>query len=260
MLGFHIDSNIDKLIYNIKKAKQNKCNIVQFFLSNKKENSIIYKLVKQCLKDNNMKCFIHISYTINIANTWDQYSWWIKQCITEIETAETLKAKAVVLHLGKKLDLEDNIAYNNMYSALLYIDKQTKNCKVKIYLETSSGQGSEMCYKMENLGYFYKKIKKNKRFGICIDTCHIFAAGYDITTKNKIKDFFIHFEKIIGLKYIKLCHLNDSNNILNSHIDRHANIGEGYIGKKSLITIYNMFKKQNIPVILETPDNNINFI
>ena len=159
------------------------------------------------------------------------------------------------------MELTKEEAYNNMYTALLYVHEKTKQyLNTKILLETSSGQGSELCFKLNAFAHFFKKISKHSnkeiknRFGICLDTCHIFASGYDIRNKNTVTIFLDTFEEMIGLKHIKLIHLNDSKNNIGSLLDRHESINKGYIGK-GLIHIIRFFKKINIPIILETPNN-----
>lgn len=212
----------------------------------------------------NFKCIVHASYAINLAKNWTDYSPWIIQLIEEIEIASKIDAKAIVIHLGKQLDLSKEEAYNNMYTSLLYVASQTINFKnVRLLLETSSGQGSEMCYKLEDLSHFYKKISKNPnkklidRFGICIDTCHIFAAGYNIINKEMIDIYLESFEELIGLRHVYLIHLNDSKKEVGSNVDRHENIGNGKIGKVGLLYFAKYFKNLNIPIILETPYEHI---
>lgn len=244
LIGSHID-NIDNIPDN--------ANIIQLF----KNNKILNKKNKNIIKNK----VVHASYSINLANTWNEYSWWIDLLISEIIYANEIDASYVVVHLGKQLKLSKEEAFNNMFTSLLHIHNETnkKANNIKILLETSSGQGTETCFKIEELSQFYKKISSHRnekfrnRFGLCLDTCHIFAAGYDITTTNKIKLFLQEFDKLIGIKHIKLIHLNDSKQKLGSMIDRHANIGLGHIGKKPLACITKFFIKHDIPIILETP-------
>ena len=138
--------------------------------------------------------------------------------------------------------------------------KTKKYQNIKIFIETSTGQGNEMCYKLADLAHFYKKLSANNsssirnRFGICLDTCHIFASGIDIRTPATIIKFFKKFDKMIGIKHIKLCHFNDSKNDLGSMIDRHEDIGKGFIGMTALLFIKKLLYKKNIPMILETPN------
>jgi deoxyribonuclease-4 len=234
-------------------------NIMQIlFISPIKKKELIE--LKHYLKQHNMKVVVHSDYTHNLAKNWDQYSWWIRNIEKEIKYANIIDAIGIVIHFGKQLDLTIEEAYNNMYTSLIYIHNQTIKYKnIKIFLETSTGQGSEICYKLEDLAYFYKKISKNhnkeikNRIKICLDTCHVFAAGYNLKTKIHIKKYLETFEKLIGLRYIYLIHLNDCKFDIGSRLDRHESIGQGFIGIKGLILIFNYFRKLEVPIILETP-------
>ena len=207
-----------------------------------------------------MKVVVHSTYLINLARKWDEYSWWIKNLILEIQYANMIGAFGVVIHLGKKLNLSIEEAYNNMYTAIIYILNKTMSLdNVSLILETSSGQGSELCYNLNDLSHFYKKfsINKNiyKRINICIDSCHIYSAGYDISSKSKVKNFLEEFNKLIGLKNVILIHLNDSKTKLGSLRDRHEGIGKGNINIKGLIHFFKFFRKNNLNIILETPND-----
>lgn len=244
LIGSHID-DIDNIPDN--------ANIIQLF----KNEKILNKKNRHVI-DNKI---VHASYSINLANTWNEYSWWIDLLVSEILYANEINAQYVVVHLGKQLKLSKEEAFNNMFTSLLHIHNETykKAQNVSILLETSSGQGTETCFNLEELSYFYKKISTHKnnnfknRFGLCLDTCHIFVAGYDITTTKKIKLFLQKFDKLIGINHIKLIHLNDSKQKLGSMVDRHENLGLGHIGKKPLACIAKFFIKQDVPIILETP-------
>jgi deoxyribonuclease-4 len=258
-VGAHV-GNIEE----IKLAKDSGATIVQLFVSGikiKDERNDLLKL-KQTLDYHDLQVVVHASYNINLAKTWDTYSWWIAQFIIEIEHAAYLGARIIVVHLGKKLDLTLEEAYNNMYTSLLYVHEETKQySNLKIVLETSTGQGSEICFRLEEFAHFFKKLSKHpnknikSRFGICVDTCHIFVAGYDIRTKENVEIFLDSFEELIGINHIKLIHLNDSKNDIGSMLDRHESINQGLIKKKGLLSIIKYFKKYNIPIVLETPNN-----
>lgn len=262
--GFHIDSTPKTLINNILEYKtliNTKNPVIQLFVNIDKKHTAIYKEFSLELKKNNINVIVHASYTINIAQKWDEYSWWINQLILEINLANKIGAKFIVLHLGKSLDLDINVALNNMYSSLLYIsNKLTDDINVKILLETSSGQGSEMCIKLEDLSRFINKLlnHKNKkiseRFGICVDTCHIYSAGYDISSKKNVVKYIKDFDKYIGLKNLKVLHLNNSKTELNSNKDRHDNINYGHINIEGLREFVKLCFKLDIPIILETPN------
>jgi deoxyribonuclease-4 len=264
--GVHHDSNLTfKALQNSALiVKKYNYNLIQLFVS---ANALVKKYSKEDLvkyrkfmEKNNMLVVVHSSYLNNIARNWDKYSWWIRNIQNEIKIAHYIGAKYLVLHFGKQLDLSKNIALNNMYMSLFYIHETTlKYSDVQILLETPAGQGTEMCVSLEDLSNFYKKISTNPskefkdRIKLCLDTCHIFSAGYDIRTSQSIKEYFNKFEKLIGIRYIKLIHLNDSKVNLGARVDRHMTIGEGFIGLKGLKIIFNYFKKLNVPIVLETP-------
>ena len=253
--GVQINSNINNILDEVKIASSHKYSYVQFFVNANPKHRRVYKKLSKYLSLHKITPIIHISYTINIARNWDEHSWWIQQFIDEIKVAHMLNACAVVVHLGKHMHLSMASAYNNMLTTLLYVNNKTSKYKnVNILLETSSGSGTEMCSDINDLAYFFTKLKKhaviNKRFGICIDTCHVFAAGYNIRSIKFQEKFFSLFDSLIGLKYVKLLHLNDSKYKLNSHLDRHADIDFGHIGLNALSHFYDYL---SIPTILETP-------
>jgi deoxyribonuclease-4 len=258
MYGLHIDSTPSNIINQIETYKHLKC--IQMFLNIDKKHKNTYDEFKKIINKYNIQLIIHASYTINIAQKWDEYSWWIQQLLLEIKLASSIGAKLIVLHLGKSLDLDLSVAINNMYSSLIYVCTQMKDIPIKILLETSSGQGSEMCIRLEDLSNFINKLlnHKNKnisdKFGICVDTCHIFSAGYDINTKISVGEYLKEFDKYIGLKNIKLIHLNNSKTKLGSNVDRHDNLENGTIKLEGLKEIIKFGFRLGIPLILETPD------
>lgn len=232
-IGAHITtSNIIKSINEIKKLGGSVISIMA------QKQSEPYK-IKEHLLLTNTTLIVHSSYTINIA---DPYSINILQ--TEINNSYDMGAQAIVVHMGKQLNLIKPIAINNMFYTLISIKSP-----IIILLETSAGQGTELCYTIEDLANFYNKLIKHNlhhNIKICIDTCHVYAAGYDLN------NFITMFDSLVGIKHIGLLHLNDSKYKKGSHIDRHESIGKGYIGESVLLKIYKQFKHLN--VILETPN------
>ncbi len=260
----HINHNKDNgLIHAAKKIQKYNGNGMQFFITPEIKKMEQHKLsdFKKYVEDNKMFVVIHSMYTHNIAQNWDEYSWTMKSMEIEMSYADKLGANFFIVHFGKSMDLDIEIAYNNMYTFLLTFHNKTKHIPTKILLETTAGQGTEMCHRLEDLAYFYKKISKSvnkefrKRIKLCIDTCHLFAAGYDLRGEKKIKLFLETFNELIGLQHIKLVHFNDSKLDLGSRKDRHENIGTGYIGLESLNILHDIFANMNIPMILETPNN-----
>lgn len=249
-LGIDIGSNLD-VAKIIKLQKAYKINYLQIYSHKYSDVN-----VSDLLKKYNIGVFIHSSYINNFALDWTTSSPSINNIIHDIYYANKIGAIGVILHLGKRLNLSYKNAMENIISSIAYIHYKTSLLNVEIILETSAGQGSEMCYNLYDLSTLYNKIKKSidvpERIKICIDTCHVFVAGYDITSKKKIVHFIKIFDKLIGINNVSVVHLNDSKNICGSHIDRHENIGKGYIGKKNLKIFFKFFKNRKIPCILET--------
>jgi len=260
LVGIHIDD-----ISEIKHYDHNKIKLFQFFVSathdyDKKE----YQEIFQHIKNNNIKIVVHGSYSLNMSRSWKESDWWIQQLINEIMICDKIGSFGIVIHTGKKLDLTTSTAINNMYTSLMYIHEQTlKHQNVKILIETPSGQGTEILTQMDEFCRFMNKFYKHPksdvrdRFGVCIDTCHIFASGHDIRSLKLINGFFGTIDKTIGIDKIKLCHLNDSKYDLGSKLDRHMTIGKGYIGIDPLRLIVEFLGTLEIPILLETPSKNI---
>lgn len=262
--GVDLGGNIDHIIDGITFANNLGCRVVQIFVKPSSKKLDQYEKIKLLLKKYKMSCVVHSSYSINLATENDQYNVSNAQFIAEIILGDMIGAYGIVVHMGKRMLLEENRAINNMYSNLLYVNNKTKDLKIKILLETSSGQGTEMFYDIDSLLVFFSKFSNNKneqikdRFRICIDTCHIFAAGVNISDPKITEMTLEKIERIIGIKYIALIHLNDAKYPLNSHVDRHADLGTGYIGKKGLKFLINFFKKLNVPFVLETSGRILN--
>ncbi len=264
--GSHI-SGAD-LINAAIKIKQSGGNFMQIFLTppgetkagKQKEEDLI--TFRKFMDDNGMKVVVHSSYMHNIAQNWDSYSWWITNMQLEIKYAHRIGAIGLVIHFGKQLALSIEECYNNMYTSLIHIHNKTQEYSdVKLLLETSTGQGTETCYKLEDLAYFYRKFSKNvnkdvkNRVKLCVDTCHIFSAGYNLKTKENVRMYLEAFEELIGIRYIYLIHLNDCKVDVGCQKDRHAELGQGFIGMTGLTVLFKYFRKLGIPIILETPND-----
>lgn len=207
--------------------------------------------------DNTFKIVVHYSYSINLAHTWNSADWWIQQLITEIEAADKIGAFALVIHTGKSMQYSESAAINNMFSSLLYVHQVTKDSDVKLLIETPAGQGTELLADIEDFVRFMQKFDSipalSERFGICVDTCHIYSAGYDIATKRGVSAFFDTIDRGVGISKIKLVHLNNSRAELGSKIDRHDNLKTGTLKMKSIRTVVQFINSLEIPMVLETP-------
>lgn len=265
LIGVHVNDITEIMDILEKNEVYKNLGLVQIFVSATGNYSDTkYKHIKNNLKQKDIRLVVHASYSINLSRRWTETDWWIQQFIGEIEAAHELRAFGIVIHTGKKLELSDAEAINNMYTSLLHIHAKTKDSHiVKILIETPSGQGTETLTKLEDLCRFLNKFYRHPdkslhdRFGICFDTCHVFASGYDIRTSADMNNVFGIIDKSIGINKIKLCHINDSKKGLGSKLDRHENIGDGKIGEKSIKQIVKFMKDLGVPMILETPSKNI---
>lgn len=255
--GVHvaIDKGIEETFIT---AKHYDCNFVQIFFFDPASHKMrdisekeIHYFQKQ-LKENKMKLVIHSPYILNFAKPFNPNNWGIKYLIKELNLSHSF-SHGSVLHFGKYKDLSINEAIINMVTSIKYVLDNTHKDS-NLLIETSAGQGSELCYNLNEFAIFWKQIpnKYKNRLGICIDTCHIFAAGYDITNKENVLKFLKEFDKKIGLKYVKLVHLNDSKEDCGKRLDRHEELGEGYIGKKGLKSFIKFCYINKIPIVLES--------
>ena len=171
----------------------------------------------------------------------------------EVERAQLLGLKYVNFHPGAHLNrYTESEALEIIAERINRIIEETED--VVLVLETTAGQGSNLGYCFEHLAEIIEKVEDKSRVGVCIDACHIFAAGYDISTEIGYLRTFEQFEEIVGFKYLKGVHLNDSRTPLGSRKDRHAPLGEGYIGLTPFRLMVNDERFKGIPLILETPE------
>ncbi len=195
----------------------------------------------------------HSSYLINLASSNKRIrNLSIMSFIKELKMAKELKIQYFIFHPGyhKGAGLKKGIKL--IAKALNQIISKD-NSRIIILLETTSGQGSSIGYRFEQLADIINLVNKKRRIGVCFDTCHVFSAGDAIRNRKDYEKTFDEYEKIIGIKRLKVFHLNDSKGDLGSRIDRHQHIGKGYLGLKPFRFILNDKRFQNIPMIIETP-------
>ena len=190
---------------------------------------------------------VHAPYIINPANS-NNFDFNVRFLKEEISRVESLGVDKIVLHPGSHVGLGEEMGIKNIIDTLNMA--LTKDTKVTICLETMSGKGSELGKSFEEIKNIIDGIVFKDKIGVCMDTCHLNDAGYDLTDFDNILD---EFDKVVGLKYLKVIHINDSKNEIGAHKDRHANIGIGYIGFDKLIKIIYHEKLKGVPKILETP-------
>lgn len=179
-----------------------------------------------------------------------------KAFLDEMKRCEQLGLVLLNFHPGSSLKkISDEECLERIAESINLALEQTKGvCAV---LENTAGQGSNLGYSFEQLAYIIERVEDKKRIGFCIDTCHAFAAGYDIRTAAGFAETFEHFEEVIGFPYLKGMHLNDSKKGLGSRVDRHESIGKGELGMETFRMIMQDERFDDIPLILETPDETL---
>lgn len=205
-----------------------------------------YKL----MKENNMdleKVIVHAPYIVNLAN-FNNFDFSVSFLTNEIERCHMLGVKYLVLHPGSAVNTSREEAIKNIAKGLNLILDNDYN--VKVLLETMAGKGNEVGKTFEELKSIIDLVKFKDKIGVCLDTCHINDAGYDIRNFDNVLE---EFDNIIGINKIGCIHVNDSKNDINTHKDRHENFGFGTLGFDTLIKIIYHEKLKDIPKILETP-------
>lgn len=196
----------------------------------------------------------HDSYLINLGHPEQkQLEKSRKAFLDEIQRCEQLGIKLLNFHPGNhlnKMSVEECLL-RNAESLNWALDKSEG---VTAVIENTAGQGTSVGYKFEYLARIIEGVDDKGRIGVCIDTCHAFAAGYDLSTEDGFKAMCKEFEETVGFEYLKGIHLNDSQKELGSRVDRHDNIGEGHIGLKGFELLMNDERFDDIPMILETPN------
>lgn len=198
---------------------------------------------------------IHAPYIINLANTIKPETYEIaeKFLATELERTEAMGSRIMVLHPGSHVGAGVDAGINQIVKGINNV--LTKDSKACIALETMAGKGSEIGRSFEELKRIIDKVSLKDKIGVCLDTCHVHDAGYDIV--NDFDGVLSEFDEIIGLKYLKALHINDSKNPMGARKDRHDIIGAGYIGKDAFAKILNHPKIQGLPCVLETPQESL---
>lgn len=194
----------------------------------------------------------HNSYLINLGHPdTEKRKKSINAFIDEIQRTNLLELKMINFHPGSHLrEISENECLENISNSINFIIANTSN--VKLVIENTAGQGSNLGYKLEHLAYLIDKTQNKQRVGVCIDTCHFFAGGYDLRSKESYKKTMSEFDKLVGYKYLSGMHLNDSKNSLGVKKDRHESIGKGTIGLEAFENIMRDENIDEIPLILET--------
>lgn len=198
--------------------------------------------------------FAHDSYLINLASPDPRLLERSRLAfVDELERARELGLQYLVLHPGAHLGLGEEEGIRQISKSFDWIFEKTPSGKVRVLIETTAGQGTSLGFRFEEIRAILNRVKENHRLGVCIDTCHVFAAGYDLRTEKGYQRTFEDFDRIVGMERIKAFHLNDSKKPLGSRVDRHEHIGKGFLGLRPFQFLLNDPRFKNHPMVLETP-------
>ena len=260
IIGSHVGYKKDSgLVGSVEEALSYGANTFMFYTGapqNTIRSSIDLDNVKKAyalMSDNGIdknNVIVHAPYIINLANgDENKFNFSCNFLSEELKRVDTFGFKYLVLHPGSHVGLGVDMGTSNIVKALnLILDKD--NSDVMILLETMAGKGSEVGRSFDELKTIIDGVSKKNRIGVCLDTCHLNDAGYDL---NNFDEILETFDELIGIDKIKCIHINDSKNIIASHKDRHENIDKGTIGLDTLIKVIDCDKLKDVPKILETP-------
>jgi len=264
-LGAHM--SIAGGIYNaLERGVEAGCGVVQVFTQNSTQwhgkpipDSDILLFKEKLAESGINEVVTHDIYLINLAaSPGEMRDKSIVAFQEEMVRCSHLGIEKIVMHPGSHGGDGEETGLKRITEAFDQLLSTTTEYKGKILLETTAGQGTNLGYSFEHLRTIIEGSKHHDRFGVCYDTCHTFAAGYDIRTESSYHEVWDNFERIIGLDHLHCFHFNDSKKGLNSHVDRHEHIGKGELGANAFSLLMNDPRFVNIPKILETPkgDNN----
>lgn len=260
LLGAHfsISGGMQKALYE---AASYQCNTLQIFTKNAntwKEKTLSDKEIKK-FKDAKIETGIyeiisHASYLINIAGVDKKKSVMSYEALKqELIRCNQLEIPYAVLHPGSHMETGEHAGIRRIADNINQIFDITAGINTRLLLETTAGQGSSIGHTFEQLADIIEQVRDQSRIGVCLDTSHIFAAGYDISTRDGYRVAISEFDRIVGLDKLFSIHLNDSKKKAGSRVDRHEHIGNGFIGLDAFKYIINDFRFKNIPKIIETP-------
>lgn len=261
LLGSHVKLSGDDMFYgSAKEAISYNQNCFMVFVgapqNSRRKDISLFNIDKahELLKENNIKLdniVVHAPYIINLANPDPAKRAYMEQFfVEEIQRSAKIGAKNIVLHPGSAVGGNVDEALEFIANSLKNVLEKIKDIDINISLETMAGKGREVAVTFEQIKTIIDKVNSDK-ITVCIDTCHVYDAGYDIV--NNYDGVIDEFDRIIGLEKLSVIHLNDSKFGLSSHKDRHENVGLGLIGFDILSKFCHDKRFENIPIILETP-------
>jgi deoxyribonuclease IV len=266
-LGAHVSTSggVDKAPGNGVRVG---CEAIQVFTKNQRQwkarplsKAEVESYLSEVAKSRIQRAVSHDSYLINLASPDDAILKRSREAFAdEVERCERLKIPYLIFHPGSHVGSGEKVGLRSIATCINDTLHNKAGYATQLLLETTAGQGTNLGYSFEQLAEILEMVKEKDRVGICVDSCHIFAAGYEIRTADAYRSTMTLLDQVIGLKKVKAFHLNDSKNPLGSRVDRHEHIGEGHLGVETFRLILNDDRFRGIPMVLETPGEDEDFV
>ncbi|HKB37889.1 MAG TPA: deoxyribonuclease IV [Gemmataceae bacterium] len=242
-------------------AQAHQCQTVQLFTKNASQwkaapiSDEEVRVFRRTLRQTRLRLpMVHDSYLINLASPDEAlYHRSIEAFIDEMDRAERIGARYLITHPGAFINTDEETGLKRIATALDETHRRCPNHRVMVLLETTAGQGTTLGHRFEHLARILSLVAQPRRLGICLDTCHVFAAGYALAPEPEYRATFRAFDRVLGLSRLKAFHLNDSLRPHGSRVDRHAHIGRGHLGLEPFRLLLNDPRFRNRPMVLETP-------
>jgi deoxyribonuclease-4 len=245
----------------IERARSIRCTAMQIFVKNNMQwfarplrREEIRAFLDHVQRGELLSVFGHANYLINLAATNPQFhANSIRALSEELTRADQLELPFLVLHPGAHLGAGEEAGLEKIIASIDEAFRKIPKVKTKIALETTAGQGSCLGYRFEHLADIIANVREPARLVVCLDTAHLFAAGYDISSEHSTRKTLCEFDRVIGRDRLVAIHLNDSKTARGSRVDRHEHIGQGRIGPDAFRFIMRDSRFRKIPKVLETP-------
>ncbi|NLI95375.1 MAG: deoxyribonuclease IV [Synergistaceae bacterium] len=259
LIGLHVSIS-GGFLKAIERGKTFGCEAIQIFTKNQLQwkappisPSQGIAFLKALRESGIRQVVAHASYLINLAAEGDQRRRSLEALIDEIDRCDQLGIGELVLHPGAHLGIGAEKGIANLLEGLRAVLDRTSHQKVRILLETMAGQGTVIGARLEEFRNVLEGLDWHERLGLCLDTCHLFAAGYELRERSSYEHFARGIERTFGLRRIGCWHLNDSRTEKGSLRDRHQHLGDGELGLKFFSMLLNDGRWEDVPLILETP-------
>jgi deoxyribonuclease IV len=242
-------------------AEKYRCQCVQMFVVNQRQwrrpvltDEQIQRFRETQRETKISPIVVHASYLINLAAAErDTYQKSLMVVTDELRRCEALGADYYVLHPGAHMEQGEEMGLKKIVTSVNKVFNKIGDGNCKLLLETTAGQGTSLGCRFEQLAYIIEHTESSHRLGVCLDTSHIFAAGYDFRTPETFRQTIRQFDDTVGLDRLKVIHANDSKTELGSQVDRHEHIGKGKLGKQAFRSFLTDPRTRYLPYILETP-------